>query len=118
MSNILINADVWNDTSVEESREIKAILVQSGLIKEDDELVADPSTPEVYESDEASDSPEGSGHTVLQSVGNACHTPCKAARDVARASCGAKYPFSSKKRRKCREAVERAYIGCLALCDM
>lgn len=116
MANIKVNADVWADTTEDDRQAIKAVLVASKLLKIDDDIEGDPNTPAVYSDDEASES-DDAGSVRMMAAASPCKAACKAMRDAARAACGVKYPFSSKKRRKCREAVERAYQGCVALCD-
>jgi hypothetical protein len=116
MAILRVNSGIWNDASEEERQEIKAILVASRLIKPKDEIVGDDSISAVYDSDDAADADNVGSVQMVAALG-ACKSACKAARDAARAACGVKYPLSSRKRRKCREAVEKAYQGCVAACD-
>jgi hypothetical protein len=115
MATIKVNAGVWDDVAEEDQDTIKAILVASTLMKADDTIEGDAKTAAVYPSDDAADS-ETAGARMMSVGESACKTACKAARDAARAACGIKYPLSGRKRRKCREAVEKAFQGCVALC--
>lgn len=117
MAVIKINADIWDDSSEEERTEILEILRESGLIKDGDELEGDPDTPALFADDESADGDFTHDFEVGELNLSPCKSACKAARDAARASCGVKYPFSSRKRRRCREGVERALVGCRAACD-
>ena len=99
MAEIKINSDQWDQLSDEDKNQINAILRESNLLKDGDQIVGDPYTP------------------LLISMGSSkvlCHAACETAAVVARFGC-AQLPEPGND--VCLVAVEAVLKKCKEACD-